>query len=256
MNAAAVGVLIIIAAIALALIGQALVDRLFRPDTLERAQKVVGDLFIQTVGGLYGVLVAFLLAGALAAFQTLRGTLTVELNALVDLARVAQYLPAPAGEEIGTEIRAYARSLVEDEWPRLAEGSGSPQTTEALSRLWQRVATFAPATAGETNLHAQALELSRTIGEQRRILLLAARRTIPALVWWVLGIGAVITVGMATLSVHPPRKLRFALVASMAVLIAISLYTLYALSHPFGPTLSIVDPQRLSEVQALLAPHP
>lgn len=256
MNAAALGALIIIAAIALALVGQALVDRLLRPDTLERAENVVGNLFSQAVSGVYGVLVAFLLAGALTSFQALRGNLTVELNALIELARLAQALPAPAAAEIGEATRAFAFSLVDDEWPHLAEGRANPRTTAALTRLRQLVATFSPSSAGEANLHAAALDLVRTIGEQRRILILAARRGLPALVWWILGIGGVVSIGISTLSAPPFRPLRFVLVAALTVLIALALYTLYALSHPFGPVLSIVDPQQLAEVRALLTSQP
>jgi hypothetical protein len=243
-------------AIAFAVACQALIDHLIRPTQLETAQHTVGDLVIQPVSGLYGVLVAFLLAGALTGYQELRRGITNETTALIDLGRIAESLPPPTGYEIRAATLEYTRSVIVDEWPRLAQGGSSSQTSAALANLWHPVQAFSPQSAGDANLHALALDLVRTIALQRRLRILAASRTIPALVWVILAFGGAITVVLSTFSAPPRQPLRHAFVASLAIIIALALYSLYVLSHPFGSAVPLISPERLLNVQELLTKQP
>lgn len=247
--------LVVVVAIATAVIGQVVINHLVGPAQLVPAQETVGALVIQPVAGLYGVLVAFLLAGALTNFQDLRRGIANETNALVDLVRIADLLPPPTDYEIRAAALAYTRLVIE-EWPHLAEGGAGSRTAKALADLWQPVATYSPSTSGDANLHAVALDLVQTIGQQHRLRLLAANRAIPALVWVILGFGGIVTIMLSTFSAPSARYLRPAFVSALAVTIALSLYTLYVLSHPFGAGVPLISPDRLQIVQDLLTPQP
>lgn len=245
-------VLIVGGAVALALGLQALIYRFVAPRTLSAAQGVVGGLFIQPISGLYGVLVAFLLAGALAAHQSIRSNLMLEVDAMIDLGRLAHALPEPACREVSDALGEYARSIVEDEWQLLKEGHGSPQTTMAFSQLWHAVSTYAPATAGEANLHARALELIGTLGTQRRLRILSSNLQFPALLWAILILGAVITISLGTYSALGSHPLQASFIASLAAIIALSLYVLFVLNNPFAAELGTIGPERISEVREML----
>jgi hypothetical protein len=251
MSAAPSIALIVVIAIVLAVACQALVDRLFRPKYLEAAQQAAGDLFIQPVSGLYGVLVAFLLAAALAGFQDLRGGIVIESNALADLIRIADFLPPPVGYEIRAAALEYTRSVITDEWHRMADGSSSSTTSTALGNLWRQVQAFAPQNAGEANVQAVALDLVRTITLQRQLRIVAATRTIPSIVWVILGLGAAISIVLSSFSAPPRLFLRYAFLAALAVMIALTLYALYVLSHPFGGAIPLITPERLMQAQEM-----
>lgn len=246
--------LILVLTVALAVFIQALIDRLVPADERKPSQQSIGDLIIEPASGVYGVLVAFILAAALSSYQDLRRGIAIEANAVIDLIRLSDHFPAPTNAEIRAAALKYTRSVVVDEWPMLARGSSSPQTTDALSALWRPIARFSPATAGEANLHSTALGLVQTIGAQRRLRIVAADRSIPPLVWLFLGFGGVSTIVLTSFSSPPPRRrLRYAFVAALAVLIALSLASLYALGHPFGAALPLIAPQRLLDVQEWLS---
>jgi hypothetical protein len=252
MSAAPTIALLVVVAIVVAVACQTLVDLLFRPNHLEAAQQAAGDLFIQPVSGLYGVLVAFLRAAALAGYQNLRGGIAIESNALADLIRIADLLPPPVGYEIRAAALEYTRSVITDEWPRMAEGSGSTKTSAALANLWRQVQTFAPQTSAETNIQALALDLVKSITLQRQLRILAATRSIPIIVWVILGFGAVISIVLSTFSAPPRLFLRHAFVAMLAVMIALTLYALYVLSQPFGAAIPLISPERLLQAQEML----
>lgn len=252
MSVAATVTLLVVIAIAIAVACQTLVDRLFRTNRLEAAQHVAGDLIIQPVSGLYGVLVAFLLAAALTGYQNLRGGIAIESNAIADLIRIADQLPPPAGYEIHAAALEYARSVIDDEWPRMAEGSGSPATSTALANLWRQVQGFAPQTATETNLQALALDLVRSITLQRQLRIVAATRSIPRIVWVILGFGAAVSTVVSSFSTPPRFFIRHAFLAALAVMIALTLYALYVLSHPFSSAFPMISPERLLQAEEFL----
>lgn len=227
-----VGALIIVGTVVLTVTAQLLVRRFVPHDLLAAAQASVGDVFIPATSALYGVLVAFLLADALNDYAELRSTIAVEFNAMINLARVAQHVPGPDGDALRRATVAYARSVAQDEWPHLAEGEPVPRTTEALDRLWRTVSTTSPATAGGANLHAQALDIVTTIATQRRLRLLAVQRTMPAVVWWILAGGAAVVIGYATFATIPSEPLQLAFTIGLAIVVALSLYAMYALSNP------------------------
>lgn len=252
MNIAPRIVLLVVVAIIIAVAFQALVDLIFRPNRLESAQKAAGDLFIQPVSGLYGVLLAFLLAAALTGYQDLRGGIAIESNALADLVRISDLLPPPAGHEIRTATLEYARSVVDDEWRRMAEGTGSDRTSTALANLWRQVQAFDPQTSAESNLQSLALDLVRSITLQRQLRIVAAARTIPKIVWVILSFGAATSIALSSFSAPPRLFLRYAFLAVLAVMITLTLYTLYVLSHPFGTDTPLIAPERLQQVRELI----
>lgn len=246
--------LILVLTVAFAVIVQALIDRLVPPGELEPSQHSIADLIIQPASGVYGVLLAFILAAALAGYQDLRRGIAIEANAVIDLVQLSDNFPAPTNTEIRAAALTYARSVVTDEWPMLAKGTSSPETTAALSELWHPISRFSPATAGDANLHSVALDLVQTISTQRRLRILAAGRSIPMLVWLILDFGGISTIVLSSFSPSPPRRrLRYAFVAVLAVLIALSLASLYVLGHPFGAAVPLIPPQRLLNVQEWLS---
>jgi len=252
MNAVPQIALLVSIAIVVAAACQLLVDLLFRPNRIEAAQRAAGDLFIQPISGLYGVLLAFLLAAALGTYQDLRGGIAIESNAIADLIRISDLIPPPAGQELRTATIEYARSVVDDEWPRMVEGTGSARTAAALANLWHQVQAFDPSTSAESNIQALALDLVRSITLQRQLRIIAAARTIPSIVWVILYFGAAASIILSSFSAPSRLFLHYAFLAILAIMITLTLYTLYALSHPFGTAVSVISPERFLQVRELI----
>src|SRR5262245_19834372 len=85
-------------------LGVRLARRWMRRELLATAKKHASDSFMVATAGLYGVLVAFLLGGALARFQHAQENAVAEVNSAAVLATLSAGFPAP----IGGEIRADA----------------------------------------------------------------------------------------------------------------------------------------------------
>lgn len=221
--------LVVAAAVAAALAGRAALGRFLRRDRVVEAQQAAG-VVMEALAGLYGVLAAFILAGAWERFDQARGTMTLEANALADLRQIARILPAPLADEFGAAVEAYRESALE-ELRLLADGRTSEEAGAIVGGLWRILARFEPGTPGQAELQSRAFEAVKELGSQRRIRLLAVRRTLPRILWVILVGGAAAVLGLAALS-SVVGRLPAVYLALLAAVVSLSLFVTYALSHP------------------------
>ncbi|MCA1688663.1 MAG: hypothetical protein LC714_08770, partial [Actinobacteria bacterium] len=70
--------------------------------------------------------------------------------------------------------------------------------------------------------------------DERRLRLLEAREGIPHVLWGVLVVGGIIVVGFTYLFGLENTRSHTLMIAALAAIIALALFTIYALDHPFG----------------------
>src|SRR4029079_6888176 len=85
------------------------------PD-LHAASNELGN-YLQTIGGIYAVLLAFVVYVVWGQFNETRGYLDREATALVDLHRTASGLPPRTRTAIQRGLRDYVDAVLRDEWP-------------------------------------------------------------------------------------------------------------------------------------------
>ena len=105
------GLLVAAAAVAAVLAMHLLVRRRLHPAHVARSRETAG-IIMDALAGLYGVLIAFILAGAWERFEEMRSTVSVEANALADLAQIASLFPAPVQAEFGALLEEYRVSAL------------------------------------------------------------------------------------------------------------------------------------------------
>ena len=145
-------------------------------------------------GTAYAVLLAFVFLLAFQSYNTARSAAEREATATASLYHDADAFTAPVAGRLHGEIVCYARSVIYQEWPAMADGHASPVTIFWLDRLDGTIATEQPRTVkqGNADFNWTALGLERTGGRRDR--LQEARPLIPGLVWTLLGIGSVLVV--------------------------------------------------------------
>lgn len=222
-------VLVAVGAMVVALAGRAVVHRLVRPERVEEAQQTA-EIVTQAMAALYGVLVAFLLAGAWGRFDAARETVTLETNAAAALWQIAQVLPGAGGRQLTREVEAYERS-VREEMALPGQGRTDAVTDTVVDGMWRTVAELKPTTPGQTELQAQAFNAVRELANHREARLSMMQERIPAILWLILiGGGAAVLTVVAISSSN--TRLSAVYLALLTMLIAFGLYTTYALSYP------------------------
>jgi Protein of unknown function (DUF4239) len=115
------------------------------------------------------------------------------------------------------------------------------QSTQATPTGWVLIddirATlqrYEPRTEAEQELYAEGLDQLQRLADARRMRLVAAEESIPAVLWVVLVAGGIVAVGFTYLFGLENTESHALMVASLAGVIALVLFTIAVLDHPFS----------------------
>src|ERR687889_1763185 len=115
------GILVVLVVSAAAVAGLMLVQRFISSELRERHNDVAGFVYAG-VGVVYAVLLALVVIAVWEQYQRARETVETEANAVAEIAWLAHRLPEPDHHELQEDARSYAQEVVEEEWPRMAQG--------------------------------------------------------------------------------------------------------------------------------------
>ena len=150
---------------------------------------------VSVIGTSYAVLIAFMLSGVWSDMQSATLTTEQEANSLVNVYRFARELPEESRKEIQRLAREYAQAMVTAEWPAMEHDDSSPAGHTIMKDLWHAV-SVQPHTVTEQQVMDHSLSELTVMTEHRRIRLLQSRKKLPAILWAVLIVGGIVTVGI------------------------------------------------------------
>ena len=115
----------------------------------------------------------------------------------------------------------------------MEHGDSSPRAWELLDEMRASVEALHPADEAQTVLYDNLLQRLHELGAARRARLLQAEEGLPAILWAVLLVGGVITVGFTYLFGLRSTVVHVLMVAALALVIGLVLFTVAALDYPF-----------------------
>jgi hypothetical protein len=237
------GLLIVAVTMVGAVGGLLLVQRLFSTELRKQANDVAGFIYA-VLGVAYAVLLGLVLIAVWEKWDAAEAITTDEANELAGIFYWAHALPQPEGRHIQELVRSYAQVVVEDEWPLMAQGSSSPKAWATLDELRGAILGLEPTTDAkqmgyEQMRYEEMLVQLHDLGNARRERLLAAEQGLPPILWIVLLLGGVITVGFTYLFGLNNTLVHLLMVAALTLIISISLFTVAALDYPFNGDIHI-----------------
>ena len=241
------GILLVGATVSLAVAGTLLARRWVSVEILKLNNEVAGFIYA-VIGVLYAVLLGFTAIIVWEQFDTAQAGVDQEANELADLYRDAQAFPDDTRKLLESQLRAYARLVVEKEWPAMAERTSSPETWEMYNQLWRTYHRFQPQNDHEQIWYGQSLTRLNQLGDQRRLRLLSSRAEgVPAVMWVaLLGAGG-ITIGFSFLFGTRSATAHVLMTSALAMTIALVLVSILALDEPFAG-ITRVDPDAFDQV--------
>ena len=221
------------------LLGLLAVRRMAPSRRLAQHVDVAGYIYA-VIGVLYAVILAFVVIAAWEEYRDAQAAVAAEASAVLNLARMANGWPAGDQAPVAAALVAYARQVVEVEWPAMARGDFAPAAeTVAVNRLWNVLNNADEAAATKSASYEAAIEQLDVLGAARRDRLLLGQEGLPASMLVILIIGAVVTVAFSYLFVVDDGRLQALMTASLVVLIALLLLLQYQLGKPFQGAVAI-----------------
>jgi hypothetical protein len=182
--------LLVVIPTAIAMSAQALVHRWVGVEKLVQNNEIAGFKFA-TIGVIYAVLLAFTVIVVWEKFSAAENAVDQEAASIAALLRYAEG-KEPAAVALRQSVTAYAKTVIEDEWPAMEKESESPAATRALDAVYDAALALGRAGTRETADMAEVFAQTDNITASRRIRLHLATGLVPPVIWAALFAGALL----------------------------------------------------------------
>lgn len=214
-----------------------------------RANEMVG-FALSSFSVFYGILVGLLAVAAYQNFGNVADVVTKEASSLSALYRDLGGYPQPMRGRLRDGLRDYTRFEIARDWPQLERGIVPSEGTHRLQEFMDDLLPYKPADRSEEIIHAEALHQLNEMLNLRQSRLNSATVGIPAVLWWVVGIGALICVlliAMLDMEVH----VHLILGGALSLFLGLVIFLIAAMDNPLRGEVS-VKPEALENVYATL----
>ena len=188
---------------------------------------------VQAIGVFYGITVGLIAVAVWSTNSAASDLVSREASAIGGLYRDVNGYPSPLKEELHEKLRAYTEFVVKQAWPAQREGKTLDGNMTLLTEFQTEQFAFEPKTAGQSELHAEALRAFNNLADCRRLRVLAAGGGLSDVMWAVIWVGAVISIGVAYFFKIPDAKLHMILVALIAGFLAMVIFMIVINDKPF-----------------------
>jgi AcrR family transcriptional regulator len=195
--------------------------------------------FFAGIGIFYGLALGLIAVATWDDYTQIDGVVTTEAAAVGSLYRDLDGYPQAFRERLERVMREYARVVIDREWPAHKQGKPLEDGDALLDHLENEVMSFEPASEREKIVQAEVLRSLDAVMEQRRLRLQAVTTGLPAALWSVVLIGALLNIGLSYLFWVENVGLHAALVAIMAAFIGLLVFLTAAMDNPFRGEFSV-----------------
>jgi hypothetical protein len=236
----------------LAMLGAFLVRSHVALDTLRSNNEVAGFKFA-TLGMLYGVLLAFAVLVVWGELNDAQSNVATEAGAAATMFRLADGMAAEGAQDgvgdAGAPLRAalavYLRSAIREDWPAMERGGESPLTGASLDGLYAALLGYEAGDPRDAVLLAEALRQADVLTQARRARIVVAEGVVPGVVWFVLFLGAFVTIAFTFFFGTASLRAQVMMTGALALLIFSCLMIIVAIDRPFAGMVKL-DPGPLT----------
>ena len=225
--------LTVVASIAAAVVGLWVVRLVVPLAVLQANNDVAGD-YLQTLGTIYAVLLAFVVFVVWTQQNDAWKLVERQANELADVLRIVQVFGEPVKSQVFDAARGYVHEVAEREWPAMAHGRSSPRAAQLLHSLWQALVAFEPKTTREEVLYTEAVARFNDLCDVRTDLLLNSRTRLPPTLCVLLVTGGFSTVASMYLFGMESFWSLALMTGSMAGAVSFVLFLIRDLDSPFS----------------------
>jgi hypothetical protein len=233
-----VGLLLTLTIVLASLFGLSLARRWLKTSSIE-TQHDIADPYSQLIATMFAVLIGFMVADAMQRFADARQTVQQEASSLGDVYRLAEGLPDFQRNKIRALCKCYATGVIQDEWPKMATKTYSPQVLAIYSQLWIACTRYKPVTQSQSNVQQSLLSTMKSVGDNRRMRVEALHSGLPAQLWVVLSLGGLATIVFTYFFGAKNFKIQMVMVGIVSLVICLNLFLLANYNDPFSGDVTV-----------------
>lgn len=182
---------------------------------------------------IYGLAVALIVVAVWENYTSVEKLASREATAIAMLYRDAGGYPNPTRDRVRLGMAAYTEHVIQEAWPLQRRGIVPSGGVMLINQVQDDLIAFAPATEAEKILHAEALHAYNNLIESRRLRLDAVRSGLPAAMWTIVLIGALISLAASFVFRVQSLRLHYTMVGLLASLMGLVVFLILVYDSPF-----------------------
>jgi hypothetical protein len=240
------GLLVIVIPTFVFMCGPVVVRRFVTFERLVINNEVAGFKFA-TLGVIYAVILGMAVISVWEKFGEAESASTEEAGALASIYRLTRSVDIVDQARVRGALTEYARSAIDDDWPAMARGRHSEVTLAKLTALYDVLAAATPDSPRGAVVLSAVLDQLDTITDARRDRLTLAQGVFPGVIWAVLIVGGIMTLGFTFFFALENLSAQALMTGMLALVITLALFVALTVDHAFTGPIS-VSPEALELV--------
>lgn len=204
-------------------------------DTDTDAHRNAAGYTVAVAGTIYGVVLGLVVADVWSDYKIASRIAVAEATTVTSIHRNAQHLPPELRTSVTGMIWDYADSVVRREWPAMARGQQADEPPALLNQLSGELGKLNTQNPREQALFTDLLGRLDQLEASRSQRLLANRGHIHGVIWFMLILGAMITIACTWLFRLKHFGVQALLCALLTGTICLNLVLIILMQRPYDP---------------------
>ncbi len=197
----------------------------------DRTNEMV-SLNIASFSVFYGILLGLVAVGVYADYASTGDLIEREASTVAALYSDASALPEPHRTLLMADLRDYAKETIERDWPTQARGEVPKGGTERINTFQKHLLAVHATERADEIAYAEAAAQFEKLVELRSNRLVKVASGIPNLMWIVVLIGAVFTIGIIWM-LDMQVNVHAILTAVISMFLGVVIFLIAEMDHPF-----------------------
>ena len=194
---------------------------------------------MQSAMMLYALVAALTAVSVWSRHSQISDVVSSEATTIARLWRDLSGYPQAEREALQDTLRTYTEQIINEAWAEQRQGRIPQGGVNHMNRLQAQLFSFEPTMESQKILHAEALSAFNSLIQARRLRLDSVGKGLPVVMWFVLVPGAMGCVFLAFFFRVRDTRYQAILAASLSGFIAMALFVIVALDHPFRGAMAI-----------------
>ena len=243
--------LILVLYVSISIAGLLIVRKLYPHNKCKLHNDIAGFIFA-TLGVIYAVLLAFIVVIVWQDFDKAQDVTVNEANCIAALYRDSTPFPAKFRAELKSELTNYVKAIINEEWQMMVRGKRSASVQKTQADLWELYGGFQPKNETQKIFFTESVKKLNQATEMRRQRIIYASTGIHPILYFVLIAGSFITIAFTMFFGTENIIPHLIMVALLAAMIAITLFTVIAMDYPFTGDISITPDVFINMLSSLM----
>lgn len=193
---------------------------------------------MQAIMIFYGLILALIAVSVWQSYMDAARTVSAEATAIGALYRDVSTYPEPTRSKLQKHLREYLDYVIHQAWPLQRQGKIPKGGVEQINHFQAELAAFEPGNDGQKILHGETFRAYNHMIEARRLRLDAVLTGLPAVLWWLIAIGAIANM-VSTFFFRVDGAVAAIQIIPLAVLVGLTVVMILALDRPFRGDLGL-----------------